>query len=288
MIVKTLAKVNLTLNVNGRRTDGYHLIESVMQAVSLYDELEILKANKITVKCNLPYIPCDSRNIAHRAADAFFKTAGIKGGAAIYIKKKIPVGAGMGGGSSNAAGVLRGLNSMYNTGLSKKQLSDIGAALGTDVPFFFGGGTGLATGAGEVLKPISSNLNAYIVIIKPQFSINTKWAYQRLDQLGLHSPLDSRQMVAALQKGDINNAAANLFNIFEGVVEEKYSYITHIKQFLINRGAKGALMTGSGSAVFGIFQEKKLAQDCASLARGQLAIESCFVCKPVKPADICD
>jgi len=261
--IKTPAKINLTLDILGKRSDGFHNIETIMQTVALYDEIILTSAKKISIETNVAFLPTDSMNIVHRAADLFFKTFKIGGGVKIIINKNIPVGAGMGGGSSDAAAVLDGLNRMYETGLCKERLERMGAQLGSDVPFFFTKGTCLANGRGEILTPIDNSVKAYTVIVKPNFSVNTKWAYRQFDKTKTNSTFNSANIINALQNGDITSLSSSLYNAFEHVLVPLYPEVEKIKEMLVKNGALGALMSGSGSAVFGIFKDKKSAQKCA-------------------------
>jgi 4-diphosphocytidyl-2-C-methyl-D-erythritol kinase len=264
MILKSPAKINLTLDVKEKRIDGYHNIETVMQTVSLYDEIQLLPSDKISVRTNFPYLPDDERNLAYRAAQCFFEKTKIKGGADIKINKKIPTGAGLGGGSSNAAAVIEGLNTLYNAGLDKKGMEEIGVLLGADVPFFFTRGACKATGLGEILQPIEHNTNAWTVIVKPAFSINTKNAYGYLDMTTPAKRPDNEEMVRAMVRADINSISELLCNVFEDALFPRYPGLREIKELLKKEGAAGALMTGSGSAVFGLFENKFAAQSCAA------------------------
>jgi len=265
MKLKSPAKLNLTLNITGKRSDGYHQIETIMQTISLADEVILTPSSGVAIQTNMPYIPNDDRNIAYRAAKLFFEKARISGGVDIKINKKIPVGAGMGGGSSNAATVLYGLNAMHKSPFSKSQLEEIGLKLGADVPYFFTKGCCLATGLGEALTPIKSTARAWVVIVKPPFSISTKWAYQKLNPLFFKKSDATDKMAHALQSGNINGIADNLYNIFELSTSLFYPQITNITNTLAKNGALGAAMTGSGSAVFGIFENTTAAQKCAAV-----------------------
>lgn len=265
MILKAPAKINLSLDVKGRRSNGYHDVEMIMQTVSLFDEVEIVKADNIEVLTNLPYIPDDNRNLAYRAAQVFFDHTKIKSGAIIKIKKLIPVGAGLAGGSTDAASVLTGLNELYETNLTKPELEKLGESLGADVPFFFTGGTCLAQGLGEILTPIPNNLDCWAVIIKPAFSVSTKWVYENLkaDKISKHP--DTKDALEAIKQGNIPLMARCMSNVLENVTAKRYHQIEKIKSELIKEGALGSLMSGSGSAVFGVYDNEKAAQVCAAV-----------------------
>lgn len=276
MIIKSPAKINLSLDVTGKRSNGYHDVEMIMQSVSLCDEIYIAKADKIEVSTNLPYVPNDNRNIAYRAAQAFFEASGIDGGALIKIKKNIPVGAGLGGGSSNAASVLIALNELYGAGLSTEQFEKIGIGLGADVPFFFTGGTCLAQGLGEVLTPILPGAKGWTVIVKPLFSVGTKWVYENLALSEIRSRPGTNLLISAIKSNDIRKMAQNMENVLECVTSKRYHQIHQIKLRLMEEGALGSIMSGSGSSVFGVFDvdNEKAARKCA--ARMRKKYESVF------------
>ncbi|OQB15268.1 MAG: 4-diphosphocytidyl-2-C-methyl-D-erythritol kinase [Firmicutes bacterium ADurb.Bin193] len=263
MIIKAPAKINPALDIVGKRPDGYHSLEMIMQTIALYDEIEITKAEKIEVYTDSPFVPNDERNIAYRAAQAFFTATAIKGGAKIVIHKNIPVGAGLAGGSADAAAVLNGLNGLYGAELSKERLEKIGVTLGADVPFFFTGGTCVAKGLGEVLTPIVPALKGFAVIVKPSFFVSTKWGYQNFIQSEVKIRPDIDRAVSAIRNGDLNELGANMINVLESVTAKKYPRIEEIKKDLLKNGAKGAVMSGSGSAVFGLFEDEKSAHLCA-------------------------
>lgn len=276
LTIKAPAKINLSLDVTGRRSDGYHYVKMVMQAVSLCDEIEIEKSADIEVSTNLKFIPNDSRNLAYRAAQAFFDETKISGGAKISIVKNIPVGAGLGGGSTDAAGVIMGLNKLYGAGLSLLAMQKIGERLGADVPFFFTGGTCLAQGLGEAVTPVECALRCFAVIVKPSFSISTKWVYQNLDLNEITSRPDTDKLLAAIKSGDVPLMASLMENVLEGVTAERYALIQRIKKRLVEEGALGSLMSGSGSSVFGIFETEKAAQRCAAIAKKRY--KGVFIC----------
>lgn len=254
MIIKSNAKVNLTLDIVGKRSDGYHLIKSVIQPIPLYDTMIIRPANEgISLTCNLSFIPIDERNLVYKSADLFFEKTGVQSGLFVEIEKQIPVGAGLGGGSSNAAAILLALNEMFQTGISTQQLCEWGVTLGADVPFFIANQTQLAEGIGEILTNLPSLPSCEMFLIMPQFSINTKWAYSQLTTIDTPCMTDS--MVAALQTGNIVDIAASLGNHLEIAVTKQYPQILRYKEILFKNGALGASMSGSGSAVFGIFEK---------------------------------
>lgn len=282
MTVRAYAKINLILSVGDKRADGYHEIKSFMQNVDLYDTLTLTHTEngKITITSDHKYIPCDERNLTYKAADSFFKAAGIDcDGLNIHIKKYIPVGAGLGGGSSDAAAVLRAMNIIYDTGFSREELANIGAQIGADVPFFIYGGARYAHGIGEILTDAPQMPNAAILIVKPRFSVSTPKAYTAFDSFGPQPAADTDAVRLSLENGDINSLCSSLSNSLQSPVEAMYPQIAQIRTKLIQLGADGALMSGAGSAVFGIFRDKKKALSASNLMR--YTYGKCYLCKPI-------
>ena len=261
------AKLNLYLGIHGLRDDGYHELETVFQSIELQDKVSISVHDKggIFLRCNKRFLPTDERNLAYKAALAFFAAAGIDNpGLHINVKKVIPVGAGMAGGSTDAACVLRLLNRAFDRPLSREQLAETALKLGADVPFCLWGGTALAGGVGEKLKPLAPMPDCYIVVAKPQFSVSTKAAFGLYDQQpDLHCP-DSTAMVQALEQGNLQAISENLYNSLEKPVGGAYPRILQLVERLDSAGALGARMTGSGSAVFGIFDDRQKAKKAMS------------------------
>ena len=253
--IKAFAKINLTLDILAKRNDGYHDISSVMQTVSLFDDIEIIrKESLISLTTNLKYIPTYKRNTAYKARELFISEYG--GGAEIKIKKRIPVGGGLGGSSADAAGVLIGLNKLYGNVLDQNALCALGGKIGADVPFLLTGGTALCEGLGEIITPLQSLPDCFIVITKPRFSVNTKNAYNAIDQKDNLFHLKDNNILSFISNSDLNGIAESLFNVFEQVTEN----IVPIKEKMLSFGALNSAMSGSGSAVFGIFDNKKLAE----------------------------
>lgn len=276
------AKINLTLDIAGVRADGYHDLESVMHTVSLCDRIVVRQSRTggVVLGCNLPYIPRDGRNLAVRAAEAFFEAAGIVGaGLEIHMKKNIPVGAGLGGGSADAAAVLRLLNKMYGRPLALPRLYEIGLSLGADVPFCMRGGAALARGIGEQLSAAPEMPDCHLVICKPPVSVSTRRAYALLDQSEqLEHPPASR-MLDALRAKDLQAVCAALGNSFQAPIEAERPVIGEVRRALLEKGAMGALMSGSGSAVFGIFAQETPAQSAAAALRTRF--RETFVVRPL-------
>ena len=260
------AKLNLTLDVTGKREDGYHDMLMVMQTVSLTDSLllEALDVPEIRAACNLRYIPTDGRNLAVRAAEAYLRAVGEKKrGVFIRMKKQIPVGAGMAGGSADAAAVLRGMNRLYGGGLSRRELEKLAEEVGSDVAFCIAGGTALAKGRGEQLQDLDPMPDCRIVICKPSFSVSTPELFRKLDQVNLRRHPDTAGMLEALRGGDLREIAIRMYNVFEETEDRRMRAVTEIKHILLDHGALGAVMTGTGSAVFGVFREEEAAAGCA-------------------------
>lgn len=264
LFVDTPAKINLILNITGRREDGYHTLRSVMQTVSLYDRVLVrpTEGGGIVIGCNLPWLPRDRRNLAWRAAESFFVAAGIPcPGIAIHIKKSIPVGAGMAGGSTDAAAVLRILAALYSDALPDERLMELALSLGADVPFCMRGGAMLAEGIGEELTPVPSMPDCPIVICKPPISVSTKRAYELVDAYrDAPPPYPIEPLLAAMHSGDAAGVARALGNTMEAPLFAERPRIGEIKAQLLSLGAQGAVMSGSGSAVLGIFEHDTAAR----------------------------
>lgn len=277
-VEKAYAKVNLTLAVGEKRPDGYHEVVSVMQRVSLCDTLTAEQTREgITLTCSDPALPSGEENLAHRAASLFFRETGIAGGAALTLEKRIPSQAGLGGGSSDAASALLALRKLYAPALPDTELETMAAALGSDVPFFIRGGTQLATGRGEVLSPLPPLTDGWFVIVKPTESFSTPSMYRRLDELPPQSP-QSDGMTAALGAGELRAVAAALCNSFERAVPPD-SAVWVIREALRAQGALAAMLSGSGSAVFGLFDTETAARAAVEALRP--AWPEIFLARPV-------
>ena len=278
-VEKAYAKVNLTLAVGEKRLDGYHEVVSVMQRVSLCDTLTAEQTREgITLTCSDPALPSGEENLAHRAASLFFRETGIAGGAALTLEKRIPSQAGLGGGSSDAASALLALRKLYAPALSDTELETMAAALGSDVPFFIRGGTQLATGRGEVLSPLPPLTDGWFVIVKPTESFSTPAMYRRLDEPGSVLVRNSRYMQDAVAANNVHAVAAELHNSFERVVPKDSSLRT-IKDALRAQGALASLLSGSGSAVFGLFDTETAARAAVEALRP--AWPEIFLARPV-------
>ena len=260
---KAYAKLNLTLDVTGLRADGYHEMCMVMQSIRLCDDLTITTGTGegIKARTNFTFLPNEDKNIAVQAARLFCESTGIDpGGMLIDINKRIPVGAGMAGGSADAAAVLRTLDRLYDTKLGYDELCRLGMQLGSDVPFCVAGGTVLAEGRGEVFTQLSAMPDCYIVICKPRFSISTKMLFSQIDSVKIEHHPDTVGAMEAIAEGELGELARRLYNVFETVLPRRFSAVADIKRKLIDGGALGSCMTGTGSAVFGLFDSARLAE----------------------------
>ena len=277
-VEKAYAKINLTLAVGEKRSDGYHEVVSVMQRVSLCDTLTAERTDGgISLACSDPSLPAGEENLAHRAASLFFRETGIAGGAALTLEKRIPSQAGLGGGSSDAASVLLALRKLYAPALPDTELETMAAALGSDVPFFIRGGTQLATGRGERLTPLPRLADGWFVVVKPPEGFSTPAMYRRLDELPSQPPL-SDGMTAALDAGELRAVAAALCNSFERAVPPDSS-VWVIRDALRAQGALAAMLSGSGSAVFGLFDTETAARAAVEALRP--AWPEIFLARPV-------
>ena len=276
------AKLNLTLDVLGKREDGYHDLQSIMQTVSVRDDIEIDVGTGKPWKlvCDKEGIPCDERNLAWKAAkvycDAMKKDPD---GLEIRITKRIPSGAGMGGGSADAAAVLRALNEHYGNPLSIMALAELGAQVGSDVPFCVVCGTAMCEGRGERIRKLPDMPDCIIVVCKPEFSVSTPELYKKIDEVAISNRPDNRAMESALLAGDLEKVAHGLCNVFDPVVTADHLELNYIKSIFHQYGAVGYQMTGSGSACFAIVSEFEVAAVICSMLKENFP--NVFICKPV-------
>ena len=261
--LKALAKINLGLDVLGRRENGYHDVRMVMQSIYLYDNVTIEKTEKTGIELitNLYYLPLDEKNIAYKAAKMLMDEFQITSGVKIVLDKHIPVAAGMAGGSSNAAAVLVGMNRLFKLGLNQQELMERGVALGADVPYCVMRGTVLAEGIGEILTPLDPMPKCYILVAKPAISVSTKVVYEKLDSKEIEDHPDIDGIIEGLKEQDLKKVASSMGNVLERVTEDDYPIITDIKKVMLEAGALNAMMSGSGPTVFGIFEDKKTAKE---------------------------
>lgn len=285
--VKAYAKLNISLDVLYKMENGYHAVRMVMQTADLCDDisLKLIDNGSISAKTNLKYLPCDQRNIAVKAAEVFLAEIGATGmGVEIIIKKRIPVCAGLGGGSSDGAAVLRALNEMTNAGLGREKLEELGGRLGSDVPFCVAGGTALAEGRGEVLRDLHPLPDCDIVICKPEFSISTPDLFSKIDEKVLSCHPDTDGIISALEGGDIKGVSRRMYNVFEGVQPRQSRELGEIRGKLLDFHALGVVMSGTGSAMFGIFGDPEKARRAYEELKEEY--EDCFLTKPVKRLDV--
>ena len=277
------AKINLTLDLTGRRGDGYHLLRMVMQTVSLCDRLilEPLSAPEIRITCDRPELDCSEENTVARAAAAFFSAVGIHAGASFFIEKNIPSQAGLGGGSADAAAALVLLNRAFGADLRVDRLCEIGLSVGADVPFCLRGGTLLAEGIGEKLSELSPLPECGIVVCKPQTGSNTAEAYALLDQAGGKLSTFTDNLIPCLSQKSLPQIAVACGNVFESVI--LIPEVRQIKAEMLQNGALGSCMTGSGSAVYGIFSDFRKAENCVSALSRRF--QDVFLCRPVRSKD---
>ncbi len=265
--IKCPAKVNISLDVIGRRDDGYHNLEMIMHAVKLFDILDIsfdfAAENELKISTDSGFLPTDARNLCAKAAKLFTEKTNLCGKIKIHIKKNIPVGAGLGGGSSDAAGTLLALNKLTSNPLSAKELSNLAAKIGADVPFFLYGNCMLATGIGEVLSPLPPLNGATFLIAKPKYGISTPFVYKNL-VLNENTPHpDTKSVIEGIKSGNLELIAKSAGNVLETVVTEKYPEINQYKEIMKKHGAVYSLMSGSGSSVFGLFCDKASSSSAA-------------------------
>ncbi len=272
------AKINLSLDITGVDEKGYHLLDMIMQSVSIFERVTLTKQEKgITMGSNARYIPTDSKNTAVMAAINFFDYAKIDGGVHIYIKKTVPIKAGMAGGSADAAGVIVGLNKLYNTRFTMEQLCEIGAMTGSDVPFMLVGGTKRVQGVGDILLPCADMPRCHFVICMPSKGVSTPQAFANYDKMGYKTKVETDKLVQAIENEDLNAIAKYMANDLEKAAGSED--IEPIKKQLIEQGALGSVMTGSGAAVFGIFDSEEKAKQAFQYFKGK--VRSVFLAKPV-------
>lgn len=257
------AKINLGLDVIGKRPDGYHEVRMIMQNIRLYDRISIHATNspKIKLETNLPYVPTNKNNIVYKAAKLLINKYQIKSGLYINLNKKIPVSAGLAGGSTDAAATLFGMNQLFNLNLSLEELMDLGVTLGADVPYCLMGGTALSEGIGEKLSKLPNFPMCHILIVKPNINVSTQKVYQnfKLSEVSSHPDIDS--IIKGLKEKNLGETVKHFANVLENVTSKKHPEIKVIKGKMMDQGALNAIMSGSGPTVFGIFDDLKKAKD---------------------------
>ena len=278
------AKINLSLDITGVDEKGYHLLDMIMQTVSVFEYITLTKKDEITMASNAKFIPTDSKNTAVKAAMKFFEYTGIKGGVHIHIKKNVPIKAGMAGGSADAAGVIVGLNHMYKTKLTTEQMCEIGLMCGSDIPFMIHGGTKRIQGTGDIILPNPQMPECNIVICMPKNGVSTPQAYANYDAMGIKTTVETEKLVKAIKDKNLADIAKYMANDLEVAAGSEETQ--PIKQELIRLGAVGSMMTGSGAAVFGIFDSEEKAKAALEELKTEeltqkLNLRSAFIVKPV-------
>lgn len=265
IVLESYGKINLGLDVLYKREDGYHEINTIMQQISLSDTLIMREIKEdIELDCNNKELPLDSTNLVYRAWKKMQEKTGINKGIQINIHKKIPIAAGLAGGSANAAAVLKGLNQLWGLNLSEEELREIGIEIGADVPYCIMGGTALAEGIGERLTKIKSFKDKDILLVNPGIGVSTTEVYGSL-RLNKEARMDVQKIISSIERDDMKSVADNITNVMEEVVIEKNPIISQIKRDMVNYGALGALMSGSGPTVFGLFDDMDKLKFCKQI-----------------------
>ncbi len=281
--LNAMAKINLGLDVTGKRPDGYHELRMVMQMINLYDKIEIIKLEtpEIIVETNLSFLPVNENNIVYKAAQLLMNKFHLTQGVRIVLEKHIPVAAGMAGGSSDAATVLYGMNKLFSLGMTKNQMMEEGVKLGADVPYCVLRTTALSEGIGEILTTLPPMPKCHIVIAKPGISVSTKAVFGKLrvNEIEKHPDIDG--IVEAIKASSLTDIASRLGNTLEEVTIKDYPVIAQIKEDMIAQGALGALMSGSGPTVFGIFDDEKKAKNAYTVLKAGTQARQVFLTKPV-------
>lgn len=263
MLYKAYAKINISLDVIGKREDGYHLLKMIMQTIDLYDLITINRSKSgINITTNKPFVPNDERNLAYKAAKLFMDYYNLKDGVDINIRKNIPVAAGMAGGSTDAAAVLNAMRDLYNADISNEELLKLGLKIGADVPFCMVGGTALCEGVGEIITPLKSFSNNILVVVKPPFGVSTKEVFQNLDISKVYKHPNTELLIQGIDNNDLTLVCENMKNVLENVTLRKHIILRDIKNEMSKLGAIGTLMSGSGPTVFGVFEDMLRAQHC--------------------------
>lgn len=260
--LKALAKINLGLDVVRRRDDGYHEVRMIMQTIHLYDRLDIkrTKESGIQIQTNLSFLPVNENNLIYKAAKLLMDEFSITDGVSVKLDKRIPVAAGMAGGSTDAAAMLFGMNRLFSLGLTKRQLMERGVQIGADVPYCIMRGTALAEGIGEELSPLAPMVKCPVLIAKPSISVSTKFVYQnlKLDDTTIHPDIDL--LIEDIKAKNLHDIAEHMGNVLETVTIPNYPVIDEIKKHMLSHGAVGAMMSGSGPTVFGLFDDEDTAK----------------------------
>lgn len=263
MKIKAYAKVNISLDIVGKREDGYHLLKMIMQNIDLYDEVEIKKQKQgIQITCNKSYVPTDERNLAYKAAQLFMEKYNIQSGVSINIDKNIPVSAGLAGGSTDAAAVLKLMNKLFDINATNNELMELGLKLGADIPYCIEGGTALCEGIGEIITPLKPFRDKILVLVKPSFGVSTKEVYKGFDLSRVKKHPETEKLITAMANDDLNQVAYNMKNLLENVTLKKHKILIKLKDDMDRCGSIGSMMSGSGPTVFAFFDDILKAQRC--------------------------
>ena len=279
---RAYGKINLSLDVIGRRENGYHDVSMVMQTVDLYDVISLNKLKgdgEIRLTANMNTLPLDETNIVYKAVKLVKEEYGLNTGVSVHIEKHLPIAAGMGGGSSDGAAALRGMNRLFELGLSNEKLEELGVRLGADVPFLIKGGIALAEGIGEKLTKLPDFPDCVLVIAKPDLGVSTKEVYEAFDSLKEVNHPDVGKLVKSLGSAGLKEIVKLLGNVLEEVTAKKYEIIEVVKNLLIDNGAVFSMMTGSGPTVFGIFENEEQAKKACNNLRKQESLELAAIAK---------
>lgn len=268
--MKAYGKINIALDVIGKREDGYHLLRMIMQTVNIYDELTFEPRDKgIHITSNKNFVPTDKRNLVYKAIELFCETYRVEKAISVHIEKNIPVEAGMAGGSTDAAAALRAMRDLYKPDITDKELMNLGVKIGADVPYCIIGGTALCEGIGEIITPLKPFNHKILVVAKPNFGVSTVGTYKkfRLDEVKTHPDVD--ELIEAMKSDDLLFVARNMMNLLELATIKDHEEIGKVKEFMCEEGALGSMMSGSGPTVFGFFNNMKKAEGCAEKLRSK-------------------
>lgn len=282
--LKAYAKINIGLDVIGKRADGYHQVRMIMQNIRLYDKISIhiINSPEIKLQTNLPYLPTNDKNIVYKAASLLREKFNIKSGLYINLKKAIPISAGLAGGSTNAAATLHGMNKLFNLNLTLEELMEIGVTLGADIPYCLMGGTALAEGIGEKLTRLPPLPFCHILIVKPKINVSTQKVYQNFDLSKVTNRPNIDFIIRGIENNDLYQITKHMGNSLESVTINKYPEIKKIKDAMIEQGAINSMMSGSGPTVFGIFDDLKKAQSAHYYFKVLNFKYQVFLSRPIK------
>lgn len=284
---KAYAKINLGLDVLGVLPNGYHEVKMIMQTVGICDTLTFEKIPAgIEITTDNGELPCNEDNLIYKAAKALMEKKDVKEGVRIHLEKQIPIAAGMAGGSSDAAATLKGVNALYELGLSEEELREVGVKIGADVPYCILGGTALAEGIGEKLTKLSPAPNCFLCVAKPEVGVSTKYVYEHLDAKPIQQHPDIDGMLDAIAKDDLQGVTSRLGNVLEPVTKEVHPIVGELEEIMLANGALGSIMSGSGPTVFGMFDEEKKAEAAFNEIQEKRKANQCFLTKFVSAKEV--